>query len=94
MLMTYCDLKNESLASVVCLEGVENRRKLLSIEFNCEQLSVSHFHCACSSSTLVIAIRSLMSSVGRIFQSLTIHYGTDDLMDLAMDSSVARESSS
>jgi hypothetical protein len=33
MLLTYRDLKNEPLATIRCLEGIENGRKSIGIEF-------------------------------------------------------------
>ena len=33
--VTYRDLKDELLAIVFGLEGIENRRKLVGIEFDC-----------------------------------------------------------
>jgi hypothetical protein len=41
---TYRDLKDEPLAIVVGLEGIENRRKLVGIELDCYGSSASRYH--------------------------------------------------
>tara|TARA_R110002060_G_scaffold44412_2_gene55805 strand:+ start:893 stop:1018 length:126 start_codon:yes stop_codon:yes gene_type:complete len=39
MLLTYRDLEDELLATIVGLKSVENRRKLVGIEFYCCNVS-------------------------------------------------------
>ena len=41
VVMTYRDLKDELLTTVVRLEGIENGRKLHGIEFDCYDPSAS-----------------------------------------------------
>lgn len=35
---TYSNLKDELLATILGLNGVENRRELLTLEFDCEEV--------------------------------------------------------
>jgi hypothetical protein len=44
MLLPYRDLKDELLATVIGLKGVENGRKLIGIELDYTNVSVSYFH--------------------------------------------------
>ena len=87
---TYRDLEDELLSTVVCLEGVENRRKLVGVEFYCVETSAPSPHHVSSFVSIFHAIRSLLSRPKKIL-SLTIHNGTNNLMDLAMKGRVTRE---
>jgi hypothetical protein len=59
-LSTYRDLKDELLSTIVRLEGVENRGKLVGIEFHCVEILVLRFHHVSSLVSIFPSIRSLM----------------------------------
>jgi hypothetical protein len=57
---TYRDLKDELLTTVFCLEGVENGRKLVGIEFHYIKTLVSRHHLVLSFVSIFRAIRALV----------------------------------
>jgi hypothetical protein len=87
---TYRDLEDELLATIVCLEGIENRRKLVGIEFYYIETLESRSRHVSSFVSIFDAIRSSMRE--EFSKSLTIYDGTDDLMDLAMEGAITRKS--
>jgi hypothetical protein len=77
--LTYRDLKDELLTTIVGLEGVKNRGKLVSIEFYCKNIvSIAN-----ASRTELLdhfsLVRSSMLLSGKNFQ-FTIYDGTNDLL--------------
>lgn len=78
-MLTYRDLKDELLTTIVGLEGVENRRKLVGIEFYCEN-SVSIANASRTELPVHFSlVRSSMSLSWKNFQ-ITIYDGTNDLL--------------
>lgn len=78
-MLTYRDLKDELLTTIVGLESVENRRKLVGIEFYCENIvSIAN-----ASRTELLdnfsLVRSSMLLSGKNFP-FTIYDGTNDLL--------------
>ncbi|CAL3966831.1 unnamed protein product [Diplocarpon coronariae] len=56
-MLTYRDLEDQFLAAIVSLKGVENRRKLVGIEFYCEAFKMCS-HRSSSSQMVVYSIQS------------------------------------
>jgi hypothetical protein len=91
--LTYRDLQDELLATVVGLEGIENGRKLGGVEFNYCSLSASYPIVSAARRPIFDVSGAWRRAWRRIFGRLTIDDGTNDLVDLAMDGAVARKPS-
>lgn len=89
--LTYRDLEDELLATVVGLEGVENGRKLGRVEFDYHDPSASQPITPDARGPFFDVSRAWRRQERRIFGRLTIDDGTNDLMDLAMEGTVARK---
>lgn len=92
VVMAYRNLKNELLATVFGGQGVQNGWELLSVELDCIKSSSAAVSCVFHVATVALELGSsfvwrAVGLGGKRF-SRTIDDGTDDLVDLAILSSV------